>query len=342
MKRIILFTCLLAFGSMLMAQKKATVAVPIPDKSFERVNAEIARLSLLSGGIVGVSAIHLETGKRIVLNDQLFFPMASSYKVPIAVALLTKVDSGIYSLSQMIEIGKSDLHPGSGMISGRFNWPDSAQPGIALSVRSLLELMLLISDNSAADICLRLAGGPPAVNACMKNLGIDGMRVDRSTAFLIAASEGLMLDPERPWSPALYDSLTKNSKPEEQILFARQFDSIRQDISTPDAMTLLLIKLYRGQVLKPQSNALLLDIMKRCETGLARLRGSLPPGTEVMHKTGTMALSANDVGIITLPGDAGHIVISVFVKSSEKTIPERERAIAEVTRTIYDYFLFYH
>ncbi len=342
MKKIVLLTCLLAIGGILMAQKKAAIAVPAPDLSLERVNAEIARLSLLSGGIVGISAIHTETGKRILLNDQLSFPMASSYKVPIAVALLTKVDSGIYSLSQMIEIRKSDLHPGSGLISGRFNWPDSAQPGIALSVRSLLELMLLISDNSAADICLRLAGGPPAVNACMKNLGIDGMRVDRSTAFLIAASEGMMLDTESPWSPALYDSLSKNSKPEEQILFARQFDSTSQDICTPDAMTALLLKLHRGQVLKPQSSALLLAIMKRCETGLGRLRGSLPPGTEVMHKTGTMALTTNDAGIITLPGDAGHIVISVFVKSSEKTIPERERAIAEVTRTIYDYFLFYH
>ena len=68
--------------------------------------------------------------------------------------------------------------------------------------------------------------------------------------------------------------------------------------------------------------------------------GSLPPGTEVMHKTGTIGLTTNDVGIITLPGEAGHVVISVFVKSSEKPVANRERAIAEVTRTIYDYFLF--
>jgi beta-lactamase class A len=42
---------------------------------------------------------------------------------------------------------------------------------------------------------------------------------------------------------------------------------------------------------------------------------------------------------MTLPGDAGHVVIAVFVKSSEKEIPDRERAIAEVTRAIHDYFL---
>jgi beta-lactamase class A len=80
--------------------------------------------------------------------------------------------------------------------------------------------------------------------------------------------------------------------------------------------------------------------MRRCETGLTRIKGSLPPGTEVMHKTGTIGMTTNDVGIVTLPGDGGHVVISVFVKSSEKEIPDRERAIAEVSRAVYDYFLF--
>jgi beta-lactamase class A len=84
---------------------------------------------------------------------------------------------------------------------------------------------------------------------------------------------------------------------------------------------------------------LLLDIMRRCETGLTRIKGSLPPGTEVMHKTGTIGMTTNDVGIMTLPADAGHVVISVFVKSSGKEIPDRERAIAEVSRVVYDYFL---
>jgi beta-lactamase class A len=82
--------------------------------------------------------------------------------------------------------------------------------------------------------------------------------------------------------------------------------------------------------------------MKRCETGLTRIKGLLPPDTEIMHKTGSIAMTANDVGIITLPGDGGHVVISVFVKSSEKGIPDRERAIAEVSRTIYDYFIMHH
>ena len=61
--------------------------------------------------------------------------------------------------------------------------------------------------------------------------------------------------------------------------------------------------------------ALLLSILRRCQTGEARLKGLLPAGTEVAHKTGTAAGINNDVGIITLPNGAGHIAIAVFIES---------------------------
>jgi beta-lactamase class A len=60
----------------------------------------------------------------------------------------------------------------------------------------------------------------------------------------------------------------------------------------------------------------------------------------VAHKTGTIGGTTNDVGIISLPDGAGHVAIAVFVKASEKEIPARERAIAEVARAVHDFFLF--
>lgn len=331
---------LLSANSIYSIAQKTKAATPSPlDLPKERVLQEITRLSSLSGGVLGFYAIHVESGKKIWQNDQDHFPMASSYKVPIAIELLTKVDSGKYTLEQLIEIEKSDLHPGSGLIGERFDWPGAAKPGLVLSVRSLLELMLLISDNSATDVCLRLAGGPTAVNNCMKRLGIQGLRVDRPTCYKIADWLGIRMDPTVPWSPEIFDSLSKKLLPEESKMYSKKFDSDLKDTSTPEAMSALLFKLYTQPILKAESKLLLLDIMRRCESGLTRLKGSLPPGTEVMHKTGTIGMTTNDVGIITLPGDGGHVVISVFVKSSEKEIPERERAIAEISRAVYDYFL---
>jgi beta-lactamase class A len=60
----------------------------------------------------------------------------------------------------------------------------------------------------------------------------------------------------------------------------------------------------------------------------------------VAHKTGTIGGTTNDVGIITLPDGAGHVAITVFVKSSEKEVSVRERTIAEVARAVHDFFLF--
>lgn len=332
-----LFTFVMFAG---VAQKKKENAVaPSPIHYLEQ---EISRLSVLSGGKLGVAALHIESGKSFSQWPDEKFPMASSYKIPIAVEVLTKVDSGKLSLDQMLELSLEDLHPGSGILSERFNWPNAKKPGVALSVRSLLELMLLISDNSATDLCLRLAGGPSAVNACMKRWGMSGLSVDRPTAWLIADFLGIHFPLNKPWPHVAFDTLAKKLTPEQEKISAKLFDEDSRDCSTPQAMVDLLLKIYTKPLLKSESQLLLLDIMRRCETGLTRLKGSLPPNTEVMHKTGTIGMTTNDVGILTLPGDAGHVAIAVFVKSSTKEIPERERAIAEVTRAIHDYFIFVH
>jgi len=81
--------------------------------------------------------------------------------------------------------------------------------------------------------------------------------------------------------------------------------------------------------------------MARCRGGANRLKGYLPPGTVVAHKTGSLDETAtDDVGVITLPGDAGHIAIAVFVGYSTQPLADREQVIAQLTRSIYDYFLY--
>jgi beta-lactamase class A len=80
--------------------------------------------------------------------------------------------------------------------------------------------------------------------------------------------------------------------------------------------------------------------MRRSTTGRARIKGLLPPDTEVFHKTGTIGGTTNDVGIVTLPNEAGHVVTVVLIKESDLEGSERELAIAHIARAIHDYFLF--
>lgn len=307
------------------------------DPGLSRLETEIARLATISGGKVGVAAIHLETGREVVLNRGEPFPMASTYKVPIAVQLLTRVDSGHFKLDSMITIRPSDLHPGSGTLTQLFD-----DPGVSLSVRNLLELMLLISDNSATDIMLRTAGGGAAVNARSRALGITGVSVDRPTLNLIADAIGVKnLPPENQLTPRSFGALARAVSADAQRAAAESFYKDTRDTSTPEGMARLLETIWRGKALSKTNTDLLLDIMRRCETGPNRIKGFLPPDVVVRHKTGTLGIGvANDVGIIELPNNAGNVALAVFVKESNRSSEQQERAIAQISRAIYDYFLF--
>jgi beta-lactamase class A len=298
---------------------------------------ELERLSALSGGTMGIAAIHLESGRTVFLNPDDRFPMASTYKVPIAVALLQRVEAGELSLADLIEIQPWDIAPPVSH-SPTTNLLDD--PGVQLSLLNLLEVMLIHSDNSATDICLRKVGGGDAVTGQMMTMGVDGLRVDRATVDLIADWLGITLPPLEQITVDVFMELYEAVPEEQREAAAAAFAIDPRDTSTPRAMADLLVKIARHEILSPASCDQILDIMRRCETGPDRLKGVLPPGTEVAHKTGTIGGTTNDVGIITLPGGSGRVVLVVFIKDSTIEIPERERAIAEVARAAHDYFLF--
>jgi beta-lactamase class A len=305
------------------------------DPSLARLERQIQFVSQATDGIVGVSAIHVESGRSVSVRGDEGFPMASAFKVPVAVQIMTMVDQGRITLDKMVTLTPADIHPGSGEISQLM-----FHPGVSLSVENLMEMMLVISDNSAADVMLREAGGPDGVTARMKELGLPGIRVDRSTAILISDWTGAKnIPPESQWNRAMWSKLF-NAVPNSEHMQARRAEmSDPKDTATPDDMTKLLAHIWNKDLFSPVPALELLAIMKRCQTGKARIKGMLPAGTEVAHKTGSLGGVVNDVGVITLPGDSGHVAVSIFTKSSNKAEDASEKAVAEVARTIYDYFV---
>jgi beta-lactamase class A len=305
------------------------------DPALTRLEHQVEYVSHATDGVVGVNAVHVESGRSVSLRGAESFPMASAFKLPVAIQILSLVDEGKLGLDKMVTVGTPDLHPGSGTLTELF-----FHPGVSLSIANLLELAIVVSDNTAADILLREAGGPPAVTARMLALGLPGIRVDRSTAVLISAWQGVRnLPPESQWNREMWDKLY-DAVPQSDHMRARRAEMADpRDTATPDQMTALLVRLWRKEILTPVSARFLLDIMERCETGKSRIKGLLPQGTDVAHKTGSLGGVANDVGFITLPGDAGHLAISVFTKASNRPEEASEKAIAEIARTVYDYFV---
>lgn len=321
----------------------AVTVVPAPaasqgrDVGLQRLENEITRLSAISGGTVGVGLIHLESGRELFVNREVRFPMASTFKVPVAVQFLRKVERGTASLDSMVTLTPRDLHPGSGTLTSLFD-----DPGVSLSYRNLVELMLLISDNSATDLVLKAAGGGAAVNARLAELGVAGISVDRPTIQLIADAVGVGdLGPESGWSREAFAAKSRAVTPAQRTAAAEAFYRDPRDTATPEGMARLLQKIWKREALSEANSALLLDIMLRCQTGEARIKGLLPPRTPVMHKTGSLGIGVtDDVGIITLPDGAGHLVITVFVKEATASVEQQERTIAQIARAAYDYFLY--
>jgi beta-lactamase class A len=333
---------LLALAADLAAQ--ATPASPrtaresrsLEDRGFSRLQSELERLALIARGTVGVGIIHLESGQEFYLNGDEPFPMASTYKVPIALTLFDLVDQGRLRLDSMITLGPADLRPGSGQIARLLD-----DPGVSLSLLNLTELMLLISDNSATDLVLDAVGGAPAVNARLAALGVTGISVDRPTVTLIADAIGVKeLSLDADWTLARFDTLARGISDSARAAARVSFYQDLRDTATPRGMAQLFAKLWRQQALTPASTARLLDMLFRVETGLQRIKGMLPPGIRVAHKTGTLGIGVtNDAGIVELPGDAGHVVLVVFIKESAAPAATQEQAIAQISRAVYDYFV---
>lgn len=301
-------------------------------KARTAVEAEITRLSALSGGQVGVVARHLETGLTVASKGGERFPMASTFKIAVAGAVLAQVDAKHLSLDQMVAVDPAMVMPSAG-IAESFPFP-----GVSLSVRNLIETMMTKSDNTATDVLVKLVGGAPAVTAWVRSVGVEDIRVDGDTAGIIGRF--YLVPPGEAVVPYVTKALAADPGLEDRVSApdAAYSDDIR-DTATPQAMVSLLSRIANDHILSASSTEVLLGAMERCTTGPKRLKGLLPEGTVVQHKTGTLGPTVNDVGIIQLPNGRGRVAIAVFVKKSGLPEEARERAIAEITRSVYDYML---
>jgi beta-lactamase class A len=315
-------------------------ASPSPSpKAADALAAELARIAPTAGGEVGVSARHVETGESASFHGDQRFPMASVYKLPIAIALLQRVDRGEVTLDQDVVIAPADVRPGHSPLAAR-----AAAGGPAVPVRQLLSLAVAESDNTASDRLLALAGGPEAVRETLAGARITHVDVSRSEGQAFLDYWGVQnAPPPESWSLSLFQRLRAGLTPEQRKSAAERFAADPRDTATPDAMVSLLAALQKGTLLKPESTRLLLDVMARTTTGPNRIRAGVPRRARVAHKTGTggdyagINAATNDVALVTLP-DGRHVAIAVFVKSSRRPMQEREQAIATLARAAYEYW----
>jgi beta-lactamase class A len=255
----------------------------------------LAALETASNGRLGVAAIDTAGGARILYRAQERFPLCSTFKVVAVSAVLKRASAQHGLLHQRVAYAKEDLVAYSPITS--------AHAGTGLTVGELCAAALEYSDNTAANLLLRLLGGPAAVTAYARSLGDGDLRLDR-------------------WETELNTAIPGDDR----------------DTTTPAAMAATLRALTLGEALEAGQRDRLVAWMRGNTTGAARIRAGVPEGWTVADKTGTGEHGAtNDVGVVW-PPSRPPIVLAIYFTQREQDARAQNEVVAAATRIVIQSF----
>ncbi|MEH3114344.1 MAG: class A beta-lactamase, subclass A2 [Pedobacter terrae] len=256
---------------------------------------------------VGIAINGPNEKDTLFINGDEHFPLQSVFKFHIALAVLSQVAKGKFSLSQKIKITKKDLLPD--LYSPiRDRYPN----GVTLPLSEILAYTVSQSDNVGCDVLLRMIGGPEFVERYFNRIGIKNISI-------------------------------KINEEEQQSNWNSQF----RNWTTPKAANKVLELFYmnKNNLLSRKSHQYIWKLMRETKTGEGRLRGQLSTKTIVAHKTGSsgtnkegVTAAINDIGVVFLP-DGSHYLISIFVTESTENAATNEKIIADINKAAWDYFI---
>ncbi|MFV0387227.1 MAG: class A beta-lactamase, subclass A2 [Pyrinomonadaceae bacterium] len=257
---------------------------------------------------VGINVTDSKGKTLASINGNRRFPLQSVFKFHIGLAMLSEIDKGKFTLDQKITITKDELLPG--LYSPL---RDENPNGGEFTIAQLLQGAISASDNVACDVLLKLLGGAPNVEKYLVLNGFKNLSI-------------------------------KLNEEVQQSKWELQFDNW----ITPNTSNKILMSYFdnRNNLLSTESHKFLWDTMRGTETGANRLKGLLPSGTVVAHKTGTsgkndatgIRAAVNDIGVVFLP-NGEHFFISVYVTDSKEDMDTNEKIIADISKAAWDFFI---
>jgi beta-lactamase class A len=318
-------------------------AVGLRDRPPPRPAAEsplklrLDQIATESDGMVGISVLHMRTGARTSVHGDTRLPMMSVFKLPLAVVTLAAVDSGHFKMDQPIPIAASEIVPDVSPIAEAWNKGEHSP-----KLETLLRQMIQQSDNTAGDKLVSLNGGGAKITARLKKMGLQ--RIDIAEQEInIFGRVHCAGDRSSGWTPAKVAEC-KEASPKEQETAAKQEVSSPPNGATTNSMIELLAAIDHGTILSKTSQQWLLAALAGVATGPHRIKGLLPDGTPVAHKTGTgdtvlgMNIAINDVGIVTLP-NRDRYAIAVFIAGAHADPTKIEELIAKASRVVWDSYV---
>jgi len=299
--RPLMVVSLVVASTILSAQQQPT--------PLQRVKASIERTTRSVNATWGIYVKSLETSEEIAIDADRQMETMSTIKIPLMVEVLEQIKAGKFALTDKYTFVQADSQPGTGTIQ-------RLDPGAVMTVKDLITMMIIVSDNTATEVLYRMVGGPEAVNRRMDALGMKNTRA--------------MNVPSR-WFPSL-----RSAPSTEQFYRDGKYPF---GLTTPREMGQLLEMMERGTLVDKNASDLMLRIM-RGQLYRTRIPRYLS-GYTIPHKTGDfLPFVGDDVGMLEAPGRT--IVISVFTGNHFGSGEALENAIGLVAKEVADYFAYRH
>jgi beta-lactamase class A len=287
----------------------------------DAVATEIERLADATGGIVGVAATQLTTGRHIGYREDELFPTASVIKLPLLVALYEDALAGRIDLAERVAYRDGTKVAGSGVLQ-------YLDDGLNPTLRDLSVLMMSVSDNTATDLLFERVG-KTRIEGTMARLGLPSIRVPFDIRQMLM--ELVDMDHSKPGG---YEELRRLLR-----LSAgsggRSMIPEQADRTTPADMCRLLELLESRAILDDRSCTEIIELMKRIQSA-TRIPGLLPKGTVVAHKTGSYRRLRNDVGIVYAPN--GPYAVALFARELVQDNVNDDGSLARISLAIYEEF----
>jgi beta-lactamase class A len=205
----------------------------------------------------GIVIHNYSNGQKLEINPHMVFPSASMIKIPIMYEIMRQAANGQINLDQTLIVSNEVRTGGAGILK-------ELRPEISMTIRELVTLMIILSDNIATNMLIQLLG-MDAINKTMKDLGLQSTVLRRLMMDFEAAAAG------------------------------------KENDTSPADLALIFTAIYNHIGVPPDYGVLMLDILKRQQVK-DKLPFYLPEETVIAHKTGTLPGVEHDGGILFLPG----------------------------------------
>nr|WP_218621592.1 class A beta-lactamase [Mycolicibacterium hippocampi] len=237
--------------------------------------------------VVGLWAVDVASGRWLAHRAKERFALCSTFKTYAAAAILQRAERGELSLTDAVRVEPTDIISHSPVTGTRV--------GATMTLAELCQATLQVSDNAAANLLLRVLGGPPAITDLARSIGDEESRLDRWETELNSAVPG---DP--------------------------------RDTTTPVAVGVGYRNLLTGGALGDENRRRLEGWMRANET--SSMRAGLPAGWTSADKTGSGDYgTTNDIGVAYAP-DGQRLLLSIMTTTAadDPDAPNQRALIGEL------------